>query len=149
MDLVPPPGRISRGEIWLRKEQKSDPINLRQLPKKRMQKYRGGQIGMIFQEPMSSLNPVYTCGFQLTEAIRLHQNISEKEARRQAVARLQEVKLLPSDEELQQRYIDNWEQIAGRSSWTSASYSSLSASKNKLSSIAIRMNFLVVNCNES
>ncbi|MBW4637223.1 MAG: ABC transporter ATP-binding protein [Gloeocapsa sp. UFS-A4-WI-NPMV-4B04] len=115
MDLVPPPGRISRGEIWLRKEQKSDPINLRQLPKKRMQKYRGGQIGMIFQEPMSSLNPVYTCGFQLTEAIRLHQSISEKEARRQALARLQEVKLLPSDEELQQRYIDNWEQIAGRS----------------------------------
>lgn len=115
MDLVPPPGRISRGEIWLRKEQKSDPINLRHLPKKRMQKYRGGQIGMIFQEPMSSLNPVYTCGFQLTEAIRLHQNISEKEARRQAIARLQEVKLLPSDEELQQRYIDNWEQIAGRS----------------------------------
>lgn len=115
MDLVPPPGRISRGEIWLRKEEKSDLINLRQLPKKRMQKYRGGQIGMIFQEPMSSLNPVYTCGFQLTEAIRLHQSISEKEARRQALARLQEVKLLPSDEELQQGYIDNWEQIAGRS----------------------------------
>lgn len=115
MDLVPPPGRISSGEIWLRKEQKSDPINLRQLPKKRMQKYRGGQIGMIFQEPMSSLNPVYTCGFQLTEAIRLHQSISEKEARRQALARLQEVKLLPSDEELQQGYINNWEQIAGKS----------------------------------
>ena len=115
IDLVPPPGRISRGEIWLRKDEKSDLINLRQLPKKRMQKYRGGQIGMIFQEPMSSLNPVYTCGFQLTEAIRLHQSISEKEARRQALARLQEVKLLPSDQELQQRYIDNWEQIAGRS----------------------------------
>lgn len=115
MDLVPPPGRISRGEIWLRKDEKSDLINLRQLPKKRMQKYRGGQIGMIFQEPMSSLNPVYTCGFQLTEAIRLHQNISEKEAQRQAIARLQEVKLLPSDQELQQRYVDNWEQIAGRS----------------------------------
>ncbi len=115
MGLVPPPGRISRGEIWLRKDEKGDLINLRQLPKKRMQKYRGGQIGMIFQEPMSSLNPVYTCGFQLTEAIRLHQNISEKEAQRQALARLQEVKLLPSDEELQQGYIDNWEQIAGRS----------------------------------
>jgi len=56
---------------------------------------------MIFQEPMSSLNPVYTCGFQLTEAIRRHQNVSAALARRQAIASLQEVKLLPS-EELQQ-----------------------------------------------
>jgi peptide/nickel transport system ATP-binding protein len=106
MDLVPPPGKISGGEIWLREEEGANPINLRQLPQKRMQRYRGSQIAMIFQEPMSSLNPVYTCGFQLTEAIRLHQNISPAEARRQAIASLQEVKLLPSDEELRQQYID-------------------------------------------
>jgi len=54
---------------------------------------------------MSSLNPVYTCGFQLTEAIRRHQNVSAALARRQAIASLQEVKLLPSDEELQQQYV--------------------------------------------
>jgi peptide/nickel transport system ATP-binding protein len=41
-----------------------------------MQKLRGGQVSMIFQEPMSSLNPVYTCGFQLTEAIRQHQEMT-------------------------------------------------------------------------
>lgn len=105
MSLVPPPGRVSGGEIWLQ-ESGADPINLLQLPPKRMQKYRGGQIGMIFQEPMSSLNPVYTCGFQLTEAIRQHQNISPAEARRQAIARLQEVKLLPSDQELREEHID-------------------------------------------
>jgi peptide/nickel transport system ATP-binding protein len=63
---------------------------------------------MIFQEPMSSLNPVYTCGFQLTEAIRQHQNVSQAEARRQAIAGLQEVKLLPSDEELKQTYLEDF-----------------------------------------
>jgi len=51
---------------------------------------------MIFQEPMSSLNPVYTIGFQLVEAIRQHQDISKEEAQGQAIERLQEVKLLPN-----------------------------------------------------
>jgi peptide/nickel transport system ATP-binding protein len=63
---------------------------------------------MIFQEPMSSLNPVYTCGFQLTEAIRQHQSVSVAEARRQGIARLQEVKLLPSDGELRERYLEEF-----------------------------------------
>ena len=107
MRLVPsPPGKIAGGEIWFqdhRSDNKStsrESINLVGLPKNQMQQYRGGQIAMIFQEPMSSLNPVYTCGFQLTEAIRQHQAVTQAEARRQAIARLQEVKLLPSDEEL-------------------------------------------------
>ena len=102
MGLVPTPGKVSGGEIWFRGDNGTDPINLVQLPQQRMQQYRGGKIAMIFQEPMSSLNPVYTCGFQLTEAIRLHQNVSASEARRLAIASLQEVKLLPSDEELKQ-----------------------------------------------
>ena len=55
---------------------------------------------MIFQEPMSSLNPVYTCGFQLIEAIRQHRRISQRAAREQALTQLQEVKLLPSDTEM-------------------------------------------------
>lgn len=102
MGLVATPGKVSGGEIWFRGDDGADRINLLQLPQERMQQYRGGQIAMIFQEPMSSLNPVYTIGFQLTEAIRLHQNVSAKEARRHAIALLQEVKLLPSDEELLQ-----------------------------------------------
>lgn len=115
MDLVPSPGRVSEGEIWFQAED-SELVNLRQLPQGRMQQYRGGEIAMIFQEPMSSLNPVYTIGFQLVEAIRLHQNISAVEARRQAIAGLQEVKLLPSDRELQQHYTETWNQGALKSS---------------------------------
>ncbi|OKH29220.1 ABC transporter ATP-binding protein [Chroogloeocystis siderophila] len=107
MGLIPSPGVITDGEVWFRdRNHGSEPVNLLELPPERMQKYRGGQIAMIFQEPMSSLNPVYTIGFQLIEAIRQHQNISQKEARRQAIARLQEVKLLPSDDDLRQQYAE-------------------------------------------
>lgn len=98
------------GEIWFnnsaKNEQNSQPINLLQLPEEQKQEYRGGKIAMIFQEPMSSLNPVYTIGFQLTEAIRFHQNISPPEARRQAASLLQEVKLLPNDEVLREKSIE-------------------------------------------
>jgi peptide/nickel transport system ATP-binding protein len=108
MRLIPsPPGRIVGGEIWFAADE-SDPVNLLALSETEMQQCRGGQISMIFQEPMSSLNPVYTCGFQLTEAIRQHQNIPQPEARRRAINLLQEVKLLPSDEELEQRYLEEW-----------------------------------------
>ncbi len=109
MGLVPsPPGRIAGGEIWFRDADNTEPINLCALSPEELQTYRGGRVSMIFQEPMSSLNPVYTCGFQLIEAIRLHQDIPEPEARRRAINLLQEVKLLPSDEELRQTYIDQW-----------------------------------------
>ncbi len=105
MGLVPPPGLMSGGEIWFQATKDSAAsINLLQLPPARMQQYRGGQIAMVFQEPMSSLNPVYTIGFQLTEAIRLHQSVSDREARSLAIASLQEVKLLDSDRELEQQY---------------------------------------------
>ncbi|MCT7978719.1 ABC transporter ATP-binding protein [Laspinema olomoucense] len=100
MGLVPTPGRISGGEIWFRGTQDEEPIDLLALPRRVKQQYRGGKISMIFQEPMSSLNPVYNIGFQLTEAILLHHQVSESEARRRAIAALQEVKLLPSDPEL-------------------------------------------------
>ncbi|NES07480.1 MAG: ABC transporter ATP-binding protein [Okeania sp. SIO2F4] len=98
------------GEIWFNNseenEKNSEPVNLLQLPEQEKQQYRGGKISMIFQEPMSSLNPVYTIGFQLTEAIRFHQNVSAAEARRQAASLLQEVKLLPSDEVLRQKSLE-------------------------------------------
>ncbi|MGB7892855.1 MAG: ABC transporter ATP-binding protein [Microcoleus sp.] len=94
------------GEIWFspRKDGVSNgPVNLLEMPDREKQTYRGSQIATIFQEPMSSLNPVYTIGFQLTEAICLHQQVSQTEARRQAASLLQEVKLLPGDDEIRQR----------------------------------------------
>lgn len=107
MGLIPsPPGKITEGEIWFCDEIGQSPVDLRQVPLAQMQQYRGGKMAMIFQEPMSSLNPVYTIGFQLTEAIRRHRNVPESEARRLAIASLQEVKLLGSDEELRQQIIE-------------------------------------------
>ncbi|MGJ3244452.1 MAG: ABC transporter ATP-binding protein [Elainellaceae cyanobacterium] len=110
MGLVPsPPGNITAGETWFSDVQRGiDRVNLLSLPPEQMQQYRGGKVSMIFQEPLSSLNPVYTCGFQLVEAIRRHQDISKKDARRQAVSLLQEVKLLPSDEELRETCTVAW-----------------------------------------
>ncbi len=103
MRLVPSPGQIVGGEVWFQDAAMSDtgaPINLLNLPDRAMPSYRGARISMIFQEPMSSLNPVFTCGFQLEEALRLHQNCSKAEAQRQAITLLQEVKLILADEDL-------------------------------------------------
>ncbi|MEG5063258.1 ABC transporter ATP-binding protein [Microcoleus sp. B3-A4] len=94
------------GEIWFYSTKdgaSKGPVNLLEMPDREKQTYRGSQIATIFQEPMSSLNPVYTIGFQLTEAICLHQQVSQTEARRQAASLLQEVKLLPGDDEIRQR----------------------------------------------
>ncbi|WP_017300510.1 ABC transporter ATP-binding protein [Nodosilinea nodulosa] len=100
MGLVPsPPGKVVSGEIWFNGNA-DHPVDLVALSESQLQSYRGGQVSMIFQEPMSSLNPVYTVGFQMVEAIRQHQNISKEEARQQAIARLQEVQLLPADSDL-------------------------------------------------
>ncbi|MBD2486445.1 ABC transporter ATP-binding protein [Aulosira sp. FACHB-615] len=110
MGLLQTPGRVSGGEIWFRQQPEAKPINLVELPPEQMQLHRGGDLAMIFQEPMSSLNPVYTIGFQLTEAIMRHQNVSITEARQIAIAGLQEVKLLPSDELIKQQYLETWPQ---------------------------------------
>jgi oligopeptide/dipeptide ABC transporter ATP-binding protein len=68
MQLIPdPPGRIMEGEIWFKDR------NLLTLSEKEMRSIRGNKIAMIFQEPMTSLNPVYTIGDQIAEAIMLHQ----------------------------------------------------------------------------
>ena len=67
MRLVPlPHGRIESGEIWFRER------DLLGLSRRRMRRVRGGQIAMIFQDPISSLNPVYTVGFQIKESLRVH-----------------------------------------------------------------------------
>ncbi|BAY23431.1 ABC transporter-related protein [Calothrix sp. NIES-2100] len=110
MGLLQSPGRVSGGEVWFHPQGNGTPINLVELPPQEMQLYRGGDIAMIFQEPMSSLNPVYNIGFQLTEAILRHQNVSVNEARQIAIALLQEVKLLPSDDQIAQQYLETWNQ---------------------------------------
>jgi oligopeptide/dipeptide ABC transporter ATP-binding protein len=86
MRLVPdPPGKIVAGQILFRDR------NLLELPEKRMRSIRGNHIAMIFQEPMTSLNPVYTIGEQIIEAIQLHQKKTEEEAWELAVEMLQKV----------------------------------------------------------
>jgi oligopeptide/dipeptide ABC transporter ATP-binding protein len=83
MGLIPsPPGRIAGGEILFKGR------NLVTLPSSEMRKIRGNEISMIFQEPMTSLNPVFTIGNQIMEAVRLHQKLGKKEARAKAIEML-------------------------------------------------------------
>jgi len=92
MRLVPsPPGRVTAGSIEL------DGRDLLTLSEREMRSIRGNRISMIFQEPMTSLNPVYTVGAQIVEAVRLHQNKSRREARERAVEMLRLVGI-PSPE---------------------------------------------------
>jgi len=83
MRLVPsPPGFIAGGKIYFKGQ------NLLELSESEMRALRGNRISMIFQEPMTSLNPVFTCGEQIAEAVRLHQKLSAKDARNKAVEML-------------------------------------------------------------
>jgi peptide/nickel transport system ATP-binding protein len=92
MRLIPnPPGRISAGEIFY--YGRKQPVDLLRLSESEMRKYRGNDIAMIFQEPMTSLNPVYTCGNQVMEAIRLHQQISSSAAKQKTIELFKEVRL--------------------------------------------------------
>ena len=86
MQLVPrPPGRFDRGRILWHGHGGKEPLDLLKLSESEMRSIRGNEIAMIFQEPMTSLNPVYTVGDQILEAILLHQNISVAEARERAL----------------------------------------------------------------
>ena len=108
MGLVPtPPGHITQGEIWFQPRSSgatpAQPINLLTLRGEDWCHYRGVDMGMIFQEPMSSLNPVFTCGYQVMEAIQHHEPVSKREAQGRTIALFQEVQLLPGDEELKEQ----------------------------------------------
>lgn len=110
MGLIPsPPGHVTGGKIIYHCPREGTQEDFHTLPPEKIQRYRGGRMSMVFQEPMSSLNPVYTCGFQIIEAIRQHEDLSKAAARRKAAALLQEVGLLPSDDEMHQTYIDGWQ----------------------------------------
>ncbi len=83
MQLIPqPPGKIVSGEILFEGK------NILDLPERRMREIRGNEISMIFQEPMTSLNPVFTVGDQIEEAIVLHQGLGLREAREKAIEML-------------------------------------------------------------
>ncbi len=118
MGLLPYPGQVTGGQILFRNQKNAQPLDLLALPSREIQLYRGGDMAMIFQEPMTSLNPVYNIGFQLTEAIERHQNVTLAEAKRIAIARLQEVKLLPKDENIKQQYLENWHQTHPKNATT-------------------------------
>ena len=93
MRLIPnPPGRISNGEIIFHQKDGSK-VDLVQISEKEMRAFRGNELAMIFQEPMTSLNPVFTCGDQVMEAIMLHQNISKKGAKELTISLFEEVQL--------------------------------------------------------
>lgn len=102
--LLPATAKIS-GNILFNNPRIShnNPVNLLTLSAEKRRNYRGGLISMVFQEPLSSLNPVYTCGEQVMEAILLHQDVSQKEAYRKAIALFDEVKL-PDARSMMKRY---------------------------------------------
>jgi peptide/nickel transport system ATP-binding protein/oligopeptide transport system ATP-binding protein len=98
LQLIPsPPGRIVRGEIFF------DGIDLLALSEAEMRKIRGRSISMIFQEPMTCLNPVFQVGVQISEILRLHEGVSRKEAWEQSIEMLRKVGI-PSPERRVKEY---------------------------------------------
>lgn len=104
MQLIPnPPGKIVGGQIMFKGK------DIVQLSEREMQDIRGNDIAMIFQEPMTSLNPVFRCGDQIDEAIMLHQQVSKEEAAKRSIEMLRLVGV-PAPE---QRYKDYPHQLSG------------------------------------
>lgn len=92
MRLIPdPPGKIAGGEILF--HENGNVVDLVQATEQEMRGFRGNDIAMIFQEPMTSLNPVYTCGDQVAEAIILHQKLNKKEAKALTIELFTQVEL--------------------------------------------------------
>ncbi|RWD47656.1 ABC transporter ATP-binding protein [Mesorhizobium sp.] len=102
MQLLPQPAaRIESGTIRLRDIDRGD-IDLAGLDERRMRRIRGDRIAMIFQEPMTSLNPVLSIGRQLVESIEAHTGLSRAEARRRAIEALQAVRISEAESRLKQ-----------------------------------------------
>jgi peptide/nickel transport system ATP-binding protein len=100
--LASPPAKYTSGQI-LFSENEGTPVNLLQLREEELRQLRGQKISMIFQEPMTSLNPVFTCGNQVMEAILLHEKISGKQAKERTIALFEHVKL-PEPAQIFNRY---------------------------------------------
>lgn len=103
LQLLPsPPARYPQGEILFSPDGRQ-PINLLTQTPQQMRTIRGNKIAMIFQEPMTSLNPVFTCGDQVMEAIRLHRQVSKEKATQKTIELFEKVKL-PNPAQLFHRY---------------------------------------------
>ena len=94
--LLEPPGRIAGGEVRLGGER------IDHLPPEAMRKVRGRRIGAIFQDPLTSLNPLYTVGRQIVETIQTHLAVDAAEARRRAIALLQETGIPAAEQRIDQ-----------------------------------------------
>ena len=94
--LLEPPGRVAGGEILL------DGQRIDNLPADAMRKIRGRRIGAIFQDPLTSLNPLYTVGRQIIETIQVHLKVSAVEARQRAIALLQETGIPAAEQRIDQ-----------------------------------------------
>ena len=99
LQLLPKQANVS-GEILFNR---NEPVDLLKLSAKKITGIRGNEIAMIFQEPMTSLNPVFTCGYQVMEAIQLHQQVTKETARKKTIELFEQVKL-PDPENLLDRY---------------------------------------------
>ncbi|MEC2159757.1 ABC transporter ATP-binding protein [Virgibacillus halodenitrificans] len=97
MGLVQKPGRIVGGEIWF------DNKDLTKIPEREYRKLRGDRISMIFQEPLTSLNPVFTIGNQLDEILILHKKLSKKQAKLESIKMLKKVGI-PRPEKVYKSY---------------------------------------------
>jgi peptide/nickel transport system ATP-binding protein len=85
MGLLEHPGRITGGEVWF------DGLRTDNLPPDQMRRLRGRRISMIFQDPLTTLNPLYTVGRQLTETMQTHMRLSDRAARKRAIEWLEQV----------------------------------------------------------
>jgi peptide/nickel transport system ATP-binding protein len=96
LGLVPPPGRVTAGSARLAPAARSAPraaADLLRLDPRGLRAVRGGRIGLVFQEPATAFNPVYSIGFQIAEAVRAHRRLSRREAREEAARLLDRVAL--------------------------------------------------------
>ena len=103
MGLVPPSGKIAGGEVLF------EGTDLTKLSRHAMRDIRGNRIAMIFQEPMTSLNPVYTVGYQIVEALRAHRKLTDRQAHAEAIEALNKVRM-PAP---QQRFNEYPHQLSG------------------------------------
>jgi dipeptide transport system ATP-binding protein len=94
MGLLPANGRVATGRILY------EGSSLEEMPEDERRKLRGGRIAMIFQDPMSALNPSFTVGFQLEETVRLHASCGKREARKRAIGLLEQVGIPSPSERL-------------------------------------------------
>ena len=101
LQLLPKQAQVSGKVLFFTKDKQ--PVDLLKLSGKEITGIRGNQIAMIFQEPMTSLNPVFNCGYQIMEAIQLHQKVSKATAKQKTIGLFEKVKL-PDPENLISRY---------------------------------------------